>query len=365
MMLVFEQRVQRFIQSQAVDWFALIPGTNMLYFTGLDYHLGKRPILILFSASRTLALVPLLEAGKTREALPHAHLITWTDTEGYAHAMRELIAAAGLDRAGMLGVDGYTMRVFEYLALNAAGLPAERIRDVGRDLLLFRAIKTQDEIDAMQQAVRISELALDALRQWVRPGMTEKQIAQRLMEEQRQRGAHDVAFEPIVLVGPRSALPHGNPGDHTLQEDDILLIDFGCKVDHYPSDITRTFLLGQVSEQVKAMYDAVYAANAAARAVAAPGVTWGAVDKAARDVIEAAGFGPYFTHRTGHGLGLDGHELPQIASGEDAVLEPGMVFTIEPGIYIPGVGGVRIEDDMVVTTDGVFSLTSYPRERSS
>jgi Xaa-Pro dipeptidase len=361
---LFEQRVQRFTQSQSVDWFALIPGTNMLYFTGLDYHLGKRPTLILFSASRTLGLVPLLEASKTREALPHAHLITWTDTEGYAHAMRELMAAAGLDRGGVLGVDGYTMRVFEYLALNAAGLPAERIRDIGRDLLLFRAIKTQDEIDAMQQAVRISEQALDALLEWIRPGMTEKQIAQQLMEEQRKLGAGEVAFEPIVLVGPRSALPHGNSGEHPLQENDILLIDFGCKVNHYPSDITRTFLLGHVSSQIKAMYDAVYAANAAARAVAAPGVTWGAVDKAARDVIEAAGFGPYFTHRTGHGLGLDGHELPQIASGEDAILEPGMVFTIEPGVYIPDVGGIRIEDDMVVTSDGVISLTSYPRERA-
>jgi Xaa-Pro dipeptidase len=362
---LYKERIQRFLQSQAIDWLALIPGTNMLYFTGLEYHLSKRPIVILFSASRTIGLVPLLEAGKTREALPNAHLITWTDAEGYAHAMRELIAAAGLDRGGVLGVDGYTMRVFEYLALNAAELPPQRIRDVGRDLLLFRAIKTPDEIDAMQQAVRISEQALEAVMAWVEPGMTEKQIAQRLMEEQRKRGASEAAFEPIVLVGARSALPHGIPGDYALQTDDILLIDFGCKVNHYPSDITRTFLRVQVSSQVKAMYDAVHAANAAARAAAAPGVTWGAVDKAARDVIEAAGFGPYFTHRTGHGLGLDGHELPQIASGEDAVLEPGMVFTIEPGVYIPGVGGVRIEDDMVVTADGVISLTSYPREHTS
>lgn len=363
MLIDYQSRMSEFLAQQSVGCFALIPGTNMLYFTGMDFHLGKRPIIGFFSQTGVAFVIPLLEVAKFEDASGvSATLFAWSDAQSYQGALRDAITHLGLDATTTVGVDGFTMRVFEWLALLEGGVKPANLSDVGRALMMFRAIKTPDEIALIQQAIHISEQALTQLMTWVKPGMTEKEIATRLMQEQIRLGAHEVAFEPIVLVGARSALPHGNPGDKKLAENDILLIDYGCKVNHYPSDITRTFLIGTVSPQIQHMHDTVYQANAAARAVARPGVTWGEVDQAARAVIEEAGLGQYFTHRTGHGLGLDGHELPQIAANENDVLREGMVFTIEPGVYIPGVGGIRIEDNMVVTDDSCVSMTTYPRE---
>jgi Xaa-Pro dipeptidase len=363
MSIDYHARMNRFLEQTDVDVVALIPGTNMIYFTGLNFHIGKRPLIAFFSREGLTFLTPLLEADniKSHPTLKTT-LFAWDDTEGYKQAMQKTVQALGLTSGKKLGVDGYTMRVFEWLALGVAGVDTVQVKDVGRDLLMLRAIKTPDEIAWMQEANRISEQALGKLLEWVEVGMTEKQIAHKLQQLQTELGAHAEAFESIVLVAERSALPHGNPSERVLKSGDYLLIDFGCKINEYPSDITRTFIIGEGTDEMKKIHDTVVRANAAARAVAKPGVAWGDVDKAARDVIEAAGYGQYFTHRTGHGLGMDGHELPQIAAGETAVLQENMVFTIEPGIYIPHIGGVRIEDNMVVTHDGAISMTTFQRE---
>jgi Xaa-Pro dipeptidase len=175
-------------------------------------------------------------------------------------------------------------------------------------------------------------------------------------------GADGMAFAPLVLTGENSANPHGSTGARPLANGEFLLIDFGAQVNGYPADITRTVCAGSPSEEMRAIHSAVKAANQAAQEIAAPGVTCSEVDAAARTVIEQAGYGEYFTHRTGHGLGLDVHELPQIAAGNDTPLAPGMVFTVEPGIYLEGVGGVRIEDNLLITDTGAESLTSFSRE---
>lgn len=196
----------------------------------------------------------------------------------------------------------------------------------------------------------------------VKEGQTEREIAGMLSATAIRRGAHGVAFSPLVQIGLSAAFPHGNAGDRKLQAGDVLLIDFGYTMDDYPADITRTVVFGTPSDETKRMYAAVQAANAAGRAIAKPGVECQAVDRACRAVIEAAGYGKYFTHRTGHGLGLEGHEPPYIVEGDSTVLQPGMMFTIEPGVYIEGVGGVRIEDNVVITADGCESLTTFERE---
>jgi Xaa-Pro dipeptidase len=191
--------------------------------------------------------------------------------------------------------------------------------------------------------------------------MTEQEIAAELARLLREAGSEGDSFAPLVQTGPNSALPHGKVTQRALEEGDLLLIDFGGTRHKYPADITRTFCLGDPSEEIQKIYDTVLAANQAAAAAAKPGVPCGEVDKAAREVIEAAGYGEYFIHRTGHGLGMSVHELPQIAAGVEDVLETGMIFTIEPGIYVPGLGGVRIEDNVHVTETGVEVLTQYPR----
>jgi Xaa-Pro dipeptidase len=253
------------------------------------------------------------------------------------------------------------MRVFEHLALQTAGAVGA-VTDVGQALLKIRAIKTPDEIEAMRQAIHLSETALQNVIDWVKPGMTEQEIAQHLTDELSAAGSGGHAFDPLVLVGERSALPHGFPGQRALGRDEFLLIDYGGTFNGYPADITRTFCLGTPTAEMQKIYDIVLRANEAAKKIAGPGVTCGAVDQAARNVITEAGYGPHFFHRTGHGLGLDVHELPQIAPGNDMILESGMVFTIEPGIYLPELGGVRIEDNVVVTESGIDVLTTYPRQ---
>ncbi len=365
MKIDFQARRARLAAITGVDAIAIVPGANMLYFTGLGFHLSERPIVALFTPDGQLAIIiPELELPRLA-ARPDlaARAFTWDDTSGYADAFHAAAAALGLAN-GVLGVDGLTMRVTEWLAFQQAA-PGVQVRPVERELVGIRARKLPDEIALMRRAISISEQALANLLAWVQPGMTERQIAARLGDELAALGSEQLAFGSLVQTGPNSALPHGTVTDRVLQADDLLLIDFGGMVGGYPADITRTFCLGTPSAAVQAIYDTVLSANEAARAAAGPNVPMGDVDRAARAVIEAAGYGPYFIHRTGHGLGLDTHEpIPQIAAGVTDVLEPGMVFTIEPGIYIPDLGGVRIEDDVLVTENGIEVLTSYPRRLS-
>ena len=358
----YQARLKRMLDAADVDVVAFVPGANMIYFTGLHFHLSERPIIAFASRDGLAFIIPLLEQIKVDQRPDlTARSFIWGDTEGYKGAFAEAVRELKLDQK-RVGVDGRTMRVFEWLALQEAGLPTTNLTDVRLVLENLRAIKTAEEVAAIRKAIQISEDALRRTLAATRPGMSEVAIASRLNDEMSAGGSQGNAFMPIVLTGPKSALPHGGPDERTLSADEFLLIDFGGLYQEYPADITRTFCLGTPSDEMRRIYEAVYQANAAARAAAGPGVTCGAVDKAARDVIEAAGYGRYFTHRTGHGLGLEGHELPQIASGVSEVLQPGMVFTIEPGIYIPEIGGVRIEDVVHVTETGIETLTSFPRE---
>ncbi len=344
------------------DAIAIVPGPNMVYFTGLHFHLSERPIIGLFTPDGNLSIIiPELEIPKL-EARPdlEARAFGWTDRDGYEGAFRDALRELGL-QGRTLAVDGMTMRLTEWLAFQSIDSTL-RVKAVEDQLTRIRARKDPDEIEAMRQAIRLSEAALDSLLAWVKPGMTEMEIAARLSEELTAHGSHGNAFEPLVQTGPNSALPHGFTSERTLGADEFLLIDYGGSIDGYPADITRTFCLGNPTADMQKIYDTVLRANEAARAIAGPDVPMGAVDKAARDVITEAGYGEYFIHRTGHGLGLDTHEpIPQIAAGVEDKLEPGMTFTIEPGIYIPGLGGVRIEDNVAVTDDGLEVLTSYPR----
>ena len=193
-------------------------------------------------------------------------------------------------------------------------------------------------------------------------GMTERALAGMLRREMLDLGGDIMAFGPIVAAGPNSALPHAVATDRPLQAGDLLVIDWGVYVDGYPSDITRTFAVGEISPELQRVYEIVKLANQRGKEAARPGTTGEEVDRAARRVIEENGYGEYFIHRTGHGLGLEVHEEPNMVEGNDKPLVIGNVFTVEPGIYLPDKGGVRIEDDMVVIEGGARSLTSFPRD---
>ena len=214
----------------------------------------------------------------------------------------------------------------------------------------------------MERAIAISETALAATIAWIRPGVSEAEIKSHLVQGMLQAGADGPAFDAIVLSGAASADPHGTASaDRKVAPGDPLLFDFGAAWGGYNADITRTFFVGEPSTRHRDVYEAVLAANTLGREITRPGTTLHALDEAATDRLRQSGFGDMIVHKTGHGLGLDVHEAPQVMIGNHQAMEPGMVITIEPGLYATGDIGVRIEDDVLVTADGCRSLTTFDR----
>jgi Xaa-Pro dipeptidase len=355
------QRLSEHLISADLPWLALIPGSTLLWLTGIHSHASERPFIVWLSpAQPPAALVPALEAMKAEAAgIPTDRIFAWSDQAGYRGACRQAVQALGL--AGQrIGVEALSMRVLERDLL--AGLvPDATLVQADGLLAALRLRKDAGEIGAMERAVAVAEEALNQLLPQIRIGMTEREIAGRLLVALADAGADGPSFNPIVAAGPNSASPHAVPGNRPISPGDLLIIDWGARVDDYPSDLTRTFAVGQVDDELRHIHAVVQAANAAGVAACHPGVTGEAIDRAARDVIAAAGYGDFFIHRTGHGLGLDVHEPPSLMAGERDPLPPGAVFTVEPGIYLPGRGGVRIEDNIVLTETGYRCLTSFPR----
>ncbi len=221
----------------------------------------------------------------------------------------------------------------------------------------LRAVKDEQEIEILHRAASGLGRALDTLRRKIRPGISERGLAAELDYRLRRHGYEKTSFDTIVASGPRSALPHGRPTDRQLRLGDLVVMDFGGVMEGYASDMTRTFCLGEPHPDTVRIYEVVKEAQHAAIQAIRPGVEAREVDRAARDVIESADFGRFFGHGTGHGIGLEVHEAPWISPRAVDVLEPGMVFTVEPGIYVPGMGGVRLEDDVVVTESGCRLLS--------
>ena len=354
-------RLQEETAGQGLDCMALVPGPNLFYVTGLSYHTSERPIVALFPADAPPAIVlPVLEAPKLEHAALNIEPFTYSDEEGPAMAIHQACATLELAEAH-IGVEGLQMRVMEvrYLERYAPGCELVVADDVMGNL---RICKDAQELTKMREAVEIIETALHETVEQIAVGMSEREVAGLLMTEILGAGGEGMSFNPIVVAGPNSASPHSGPSDRPIRANETIVIDCGAIAGGYASDITRTFTLKGLPEEMAEVYEVVREANRAGRDKVAPEVTAEEIDRAARSVIEVAGFGEYFIHRTGHGLGLEVHEHPYIVEGNQEPLRPGMTFTVEPGIYLPGKGGVRIEDDVVVTPQGCESLTSFPRE---
>ncbi len=227
----------------------------------------------------------------------------------------------------------------------------------------LRQVKTQDEIDRVREAMRLAEGVLADCIEDLEEGVRERDVAARFEYEFKLRGARGPSFDTIALFGPRSSLPHGEPGDRALKRGDAALFDFGCRRDGYCSDLTRTYAFGTIpAAWFEETYNLVLAAQQAALDAIRPGMSGKAVDAIARDIIREGGYGAYFGHGLGHGVGIEIHEAPRLSPSSEVVLEPGMIVTVEPGIYLPGRGGVRIEDVVAVTQDGCSLLSSAPKE---
>jgi len=228
---------------------------------------------------------------------------------------------------------------------------------------VMRQVKSRDEIEKLRAASALAEEVLGGQLSGLQAGVTERETAARLVYEFQRGGASGPSFDPIALFGARSSLPHGQPGATDLRAGDIVLLDFGCVLDGYCSDLTRTYAYGSISGAwFEELYELVFTAQSQAIEAVRPGIRCRDLDDVARRIIEEAGYGDHFGHGLGHGVGLEIHEGPRVNKQSDTLLEPGMVITIEPGVYLPGRGGVRIEDLVAVTADGADVLSTTPKE---
>ncbi len=362
----FDDRLSRLVRSlpeHGLDGVVLLPGPNLVYYTGLSFHLMGRPTLAVLSRDHApTLLVPELERAKAESNPLGADILSYgEDDASRAAAFEQLAARLGLARWRM-GVEPLRMRWMEQQHLLQAA-PGVRMLSAEEVLEPLRAAKSAEELASIERAIEVAETALGAALASLRIGVTEREAASEVTLQLLRAGSEpELPFSPIVASGPNAALPHAVPTDRQMKAGDVLIVDWGATVDGYISDLTRTFALGDVDPEWRKVHTAVAEANAAGRAAVRPGVACRQIDEAARRVIEAAGYGPAFLHRTGHGIGLETQEPPYLRADNDAVLAPGMTFTVEPGIYLVGRGGVRIEDNVVVTADGGRTLSHLPRD---
>ena len=351
------------LRTSGLDAVILNPGPTLTHLTGLHFHLMERPVVLLFAKDQNPAIVlPELELQKVASLPYKLQVFPYPENPSeWDGAFRRATQALGLD-GKRIGLEPRQLRLLEFRHVKS-GAPEADYPDASDVLSSLRLRKDQVEVDAMRRAVRIAQEALEATIPLIKIGMTEKELSSELVVQLLKQGSEpEMPFAPIVSGGPNAANPHASPSERKLQVGDLLVVDWGATYDGYISDLTRTFAVGEVDDEYKKIHEIVQEANAAGRAAGKPGVPCANVDKAARDVIEKAGYGVYFTHRTGHGIGMEGHEEPYMRGDNMQLLEPGMAFTVEPGIYLPNRNGVRIEDNVVITETGADVLSDMPRE---
>lgn len=357
-----ENRLTRLRQRMAetkTDLVAIGPGSHMQWLLGLNPHGDERPVMALVSATGIGVLMPLLNADASRAQCPDVPFFTWSDTDGPETALTTLLTTIGASASGLSVVLDETMRTdFSFLLLSK--LDAATHRFTGDTVALLRAEKDDAELNLLRASALLNDAAFEKAFAALRTGISEVEVRDIIVDHYRENGA-EAAF-CIVAFGANSALPHHHTGSDQLKPDMAVLIDAGCRLHGYPSDMTRCAWYGdsvdpKFSELAEIVEQAVQAAEAAAR----PGTLCSDVDKAARAVIENAGYGANFLHRTGHGLGVDVHEPPYVAANCNVPLSCRNVFSIEPGIYLKDMFGIRLEDVVSQWDDRAEVLSGMPR----
>jgi Xaa-Pro dipeptidase len=346
-----------------LDAVILNPGPTLTYLTGVQFHLMERPVVLFVAPGKDPVLVlPELELLKV-DLFPYkVQAIAYGENPSeWDDAFRKAAQSLGVD-GKRIGVEPRQLRLLEFRHVKA-GAPEAEYPDASDVLSQLRLKKDKAEVDAMRRAVKIAQDSLEGTIPLIKIGMTERELASELVMQLLKRGSDsELPFSPIVSGGPNAANPHASPSERKLQAGDLLVVDWGAAYGGYISDLTRTFAVGEVDAECQKIHKIVQEANAAGRAAGKPGIPCAAVDIAARTVIEKSGYGKYFNHRTGHGIGMEGHEDPYMRGDNMQLLEVGMAYTVEPGIYLPNRNGVRIEDNIVITESGAECLSDMPRE---
>lgn len=359
----FERRIEKLrcmAEEHDIDGFFIVSEPNMRYFTGFSTLAIERLVaaLIPTEPAEPILIIPKLEEEKARKLSFFKDIRIYTDAEGPSRVISEALKDLNLTEA-TLGVEGSLPFKFYRMIREAA--PSLEVKEASMIFEKLRSIKSMSEIEIMRRAADIAVKGIKAGIESIKVGVSELSVALEIERRIIELGGESVPF-CLVLSGENSALPHGRTSNRKIRKGDAVVIDIGVTYEGYYADITRTIFVGEISEEERGVYNVVFKAQEKAINSVKPWIKACQVDKTAREIIEEAGYGDFFTHRTGHGLGLEVHEEPYITQTSETMLEPRNVFTIEPGVYLYGSFGVRIEDDIVVTKDGKEVLTEMPRD---
>lgn len=349
-----KERLQEFLKEKELDALLVSDGYNMRYVSGFR---GATGYLFVSEGRRVL----MTDSRYTTQAAQEAE--GWEILEASAGRSYEAILCELIreEQARTLGFEDFHLIYAQARKLQKAAGEATWIA-LGDALNRLRILKTPEELEKIEKAEAIGDLAFSRILEDLRPGMTELQVAAKLDYYMKEAGASGNSFDTIAASGLHSAMPHAMPTEKRLEKGDFLTMDFGCVYDGYCSDMTRTVVIGKADQRQKEIYQTVLQAQEAALQAIRAGVTGAYADQVSRSLIEKAGYGAYFGHGLGHSVGLYIHEEPRLSPSCHEILEPSVTMTVEPGIYVPGFGGVRIEDLVVVTEDGCRNLTHSPKE---
>lgn len=354
------EQIQKHLQNSGVEAAFITTPENVFYLSGFlsDPHERLLGIMV-FKDSKPLMICPKMEVPDAKAAGWNFEIIGHDDQENAWEVLSSKVSSL-VGSLQTLAIEKSHLTV-ERLELLQRFYPNSTVTGIDQLLTDMRIVKSEDELVKLREAAKLADYAIQVGCDELAEGKTELEVLSAIETAILRKGYY-MSFDTMVLTGLNAASPHGTPGNTKIQKGDLVLFDLGVVYEGYCSDITRTVAFGEPSAEQKAVYNAVLSANLAAIELAKPGVRAMDLDKAARDQISNAGFGEYFTHRLGHGLGIGLHEIPSIHGSNELPLVEGMVFTIEPGVYKGDTAGVRIEDDVVTTTDGVEVLTKFPKE---
>jgi len=345
------ENIRQLLKQHSIDAMVISSPINRRYVSGFTGSAGA----LLISPDRAFIVTDFRYIDQAASQAPNFEVKRWKDN--FYQCLSELVKESGW---GNIGFESEQVVYSAYSEMKEK-IPASLV-PLKEAVLKQRMVKDHREIDILSSGAKILDRAFTYIQSVVRPGMTEKELALELEIYLLKQGAEETSFRFIVASGHRGSMPHGTATDKVINEGEMVTLDFGGIFEGYATDMTRTFVLGKSDQHQLEIYDIVYNAQQKACAALRPGLQGCEVDAVARDLISAAGYGSHFGHGLGHGLGLETHEQPVLNHLSKTVLEPGMVVTIEPGIYLPGWGGVRIEDMLLVTENGSETLTNSPRE---
>ncbi|MGX6443032.1 M24 family metallopeptidase [Neobacillus sp. K501] len=355
------ERLQAWMKENEIEVSFITSSENVFYLSGFFSNPHERLLaLAVFQEEEPFLVCPGMEIHDVKNSGWNHEIIGYSDIENPWELVQRAIARR-ISSIGKVAIEKEHMNVERYEQLSTL-FPQAAIVSAEEKLRILRMIKDAKELKVIEEACALADYAIEVGCSEIHEGKTELDVLNAVEYALKKKGVTEMSFSTMVLTGANGASPHGNPGMTKIQKGDLVLFDLGVVVDRYCSDITRTVAYGDINEKQKEIYDTVLKAQLASVEASKPGVTAAEVDLTARRIIAEAGYGEYFPHRLGHGLGISVHEYPSLTETNGLILEEGMVYTIEPGIYVPNVAGVRIEDDIYITADGAKVLTMFPKE---